>query len=120
MDKSRNKGKTMKWMKGVGLILLCVSGGLYFGAWYIDQQLDQGKEQLAKGKDTVNKGNMLFSQTPVTKELGKHLTDSAQKKIDAGEEEITKYEKIASLLKVSSLIALGLGICTLIYYKMKY
>ena len=109
----------MKGTRYLGLILLCMSGALYFGAGYIEQELIAGKVSIEQGKKTVSAGDKLFSQSPFTKRIGEEVTGSAQKKIDAGQAEITKYEKIASLMHISSVVTLVVGLSVLIYSMIK-
>ena len=90
------------------LILLAGVVCIYFSN-YITTQINEGKVKVEKGEKTIEQSNSLFSLNPYTKQVGKGLSSSAQKKINAGKEEIAHYEQVAHMLKVSGIAGIIVG-----------
>lgn len=103
---------------GIGaLILGLICIGL---SSYITHSVEEGKAKISHAEKQVNTGSSLLSLTPATKELSKGLTDSAHKKIDAGKEEVGKYERIARELTIGGIALLVLGsVSLLMMYKKR-
>jgi len=100
-------------------IIIIISGALMLiSSFYIKSRVSSGKEQIAKAKEKVRRGKQLFSLNPVTKEVGKEITTSAEKKIKEGSAKIDKYNTLAMWLQVGGgiLFAIGAG---LIYMSRK-
>lgn len=99
----------MRGKRITGIVLLIVGIITYLLSDYIAQEVALGKEKIANAQKQVDTGNSLFSQSPYTEDAGKILTDRAQGKIDAGQAEVDKYEKISKTLHVGGIILAIVG-----------
>lgn len=91
-----------------GVAMICVS-------YYIQNQVESGKVELASGEKKVNQGKSLFGLNPYTKEVGnKVIFNSADQKISAGKEEIAYYETLEQRFWIGGLIAIGVGIAIML------
>jgi hypothetical protein len=95
-----------------GIVLMVLSS-------YIKTQVEQGKMDIASGQEKVDMGNSLFSLNPVTKELGKGVTSSAQNRINQGRLDVTEYEMIAGWLKVGGIVLIVLGAAVVVFGRSK-
>ena len=82
---------------------------------YITEQVNEGKIKIAKGEKSVDQGNQLFSLNPYTKQLGQNMTNSAQKKINAGKDQVAEYQQLAQSLMTGGIIAIVVGGVMMIY-----
>ncbi len=94
----------------IGVFIILIGCGLFGVSSYITAQVNEGKVEVSSAQRKVDQGKKLFGLSPYTKPVGKGLTDAAQKKINAGEEDIAHYEAIASGIQIGGWIAVGLGI----------
>ncbi len=92
-----------------GIVIVIVGIGMIIGSNYIKGQVEQGKIQISSAQRKVDKSNSLFSINPVSKEIGKGITGSAQRKINAGEDEVAHYEEIAKWLNIGGIGAIVVG-----------
>lgn len=99
----------MKTLRTLGIVILLAGVASLFFSNYIMNQVNQGQVQIQKGQNAVDRGNQLFSLNPVAKEVGKGLTGSAQKKIDAGQQQIEQYTQLAGQLQTGGIIAIVVG-----------
>jgi hypothetical protein len=99
----------MKMLRILGIIILIAGIGCIFGSNYITNQVNEGKIKIEKGQKTVDESNSLFSSNPVTKQVGKGLTSSSQKKINAGKEQVSYYEQMAETLKICGIVGIIVG-----------
>ena len=91
--------------------MIVVAGvGMLFGSNYIMGEVGEGREKISKAQKKVDSGNSLFSVNPISKAVGKGLTGSAQKKIDAGSEEAARYEQMAQMLLYGGIGAIVVGV----------
>ncbi|MES2273834.1 MAG: hypothetical protein V4487_06545 [Chlamydiota bacterium] len=102
-----------------GILLLIGGIALFLFSNYISKQVTAGKAEISSAQSQVDQSNSLFSLNPVSKEVGKGLTGSAQRKIDAGNQEVNEYERLAGWLKIGGGILLIVGIGFLILGKKK-
>ena len=102
----------MKIRKILGIICIIVSAIFLFLSHYIAEQVAQGKTQLREGKQAIKTSESIFGMSKYTKPIGKTLTSPGHRKIEAGEEKITKYSKISRNLKIGGigLIIAGLAL----------
>ncbi len=100
----------MCFFKIFRVVLILIGLGLVGGSMYIQSQVDEGKVKIKKAEKAVGQGNALFSLNPVAKEFGKGLTDSAQKKIDEGKDQIGSYTQLADRLKISGIVLALIGV----------
>jgi hypothetical protein len=98
--------------KVLGAILFLGGIAMILLSMYIKNQVVQGKLEVSDAQSKVDSGNSLFSLNPMAKEVGKTMTGSAQKKINAGQEQISMYEQRAQWLQMGgiALLVLGAGI----------
>jgi hypothetical protein len=94
----------------LGFLILIAGIGALLVSNYIMEQVDEGKEKISDAETQVERGNRLFSMNPVAEEVGKGLTSGATKKINAGKEEVARYEMIAHNLKTAGFVAIGFGV----------
>jgi len=99
----------MRSMRIFGFVIIIAGIAALLFANYINEQVAQGKVKIDRAEKTVDKTQGLFSGNPVSEGVGKGLTGGAQKKIDAGKDEVAKYEKISSLLQTGGVIAIIVG-----------
>ncbi len=88
----------MKIIRILGIIILVAGLSSYFFADYIATQVSAGREEVASGQQKVDIIEDLSSLSPYTKGAGSMVAGSAQKKIDAGNMDIAKYQQISNLL----------------------
>lgn len=93
----------MKLLRILGIILIVLGAGSFTMSVYIQSEVNQGRVKIRNAQETVDGAKGITKVTPFTKGFGDVLTDSAQKKIDAGRQDADKYQTMASWLK-------GLGI----------
>lgn len=93
----------------LGLILIVGGLAMVLISNYIKGQVEGGKQQISSAQKKVNQADGLFSMSPATKQIGKGMTEGAQKKIDAGKEQVAYYAQLASQLQTGGWIALALG-----------
>lgn len=87
----------------MAIVVFAIGIGMLFFSNYIQKEVAQGKKKISKAQSTVDAGNSLFSATPLTKELGKGVTGSVQKKIDAGQEDVDYYESLSHWLQIGGI-----------------
>lgn len=97
-----------------GIVLLLLGAGLLFFSNYIATQVAEGKLSIKNGQEQVDTLNSAFSQTQYTKPFGKFFTGGAEKKIEAGQVEVDKYERIANTINTIGIICLICGAAILI------
>jgi hypothetical protein len=102
----------MNKKKLIGTIVFLMGVCLIGISMYITSQVEQGKLKANRAQQQVDQGSGLFSGNPVTKEIGKGITGSAQRKIDEGMQQISDYTVIARIAQISGiiLVILGLGV----------
>ena len=103
------KEDQMKFLRILGILILLAGIASIFFSNYITNQVNEGKIKIEKGQKTVDQSNSLFSSNPYTKQVGKEMSSSSQKKIDEGKEEVSHYEQIAQILQMSGIAAIVVG-----------
>ncbi len=93
----------------LGIVLMLAGVAMLFASNYISTQVGEGKQKIDRAQSAVNKGNGLFSLTPATEGIGRGLTGSAQRKIDAGRQEVGYYEQMASRLQFGGIACIVVG-----------
>lgn len=111
----------MNFKRIFGIIIALVGIASLGASYYITTQVEAGKQEIESAQKKVDTGSGLFSLNPITKEIGKGLTDSAQEKINAGKEQVREYEMLAGKLQVGgiALIIVGTGIAIICRKKKK-
>ncbi len=104
----------MNYKRTLGLIMEVVGVVMFFIAGYIKGQVEQGRGQISSGQKKVDTANSLFSVNPVTKEVGKGVTSSAQREINQGRLEANKYDEIANWLRIGGIVVVIVGAGVLI------
>ncbi len=99
----------------LGITLFVIGLALFVTSYYITGQIEEGKRQITSAQKKVDNANSLFSLSPTTKEVGKPLTDSAQKKIDAGKQAVNDYTTLAGQLHLAGIIVSLAGIVLIIF-----
>ncbi len=109
----------MKRLRVVGVVLLIAGIGCIFASNYITSQVNAGKIKVAEGEKSVSQGQQLFSFNPVAKQVGQGLTQPAEKKIQEGKHQISKYEALADTLTVAGIVGsiAGAGLLLLSFFQ---
>ena len=102
----------MKTKCTTGIILLICGIALIGFSIYVTGQVEEGQGKVTSAQRKVDKGKGLFFGDPITEQIGKGITGQAQKKIDAGKEEIAFYQQVAVWSKMGGIacIIIGLGV----------
>jgi hypothetical protein len=93
----------------IGIVVFIIGVAMIIVSISIKKQTEAGKTQIAGAQKKVEQGNSLFSLSPVTKGIGQGVTGSAQKKINAGKEQVAQYETIAQWLLIGGIILCVVG-----------
>ena len=110
----------MNWKQILGAIAIVIGVAFFIIAHSIEGQLDDGREQIARGQEQVDKGKSLFSGNPVTKEVSNQvLFKPAERKIRKGKEEISYYENISKILTISGVISLIIGAGSIFVFRKR-
>lgn len=98
-----------KKRKKLGVVFLALGVLMWVFALYIMGEVEKGRGELSSAQEKVDRSQGLFGLTPVTKGIGKGMTDAAQKKINMYGEEADQYEAYAQYLKIGGTLCLLLG-----------
>lgn len=109
----------MNQRKMISLAVVLVGIAMILGSYYIKDQVAKGNLQVEEGQRTVDSVNSLFSGSKYTKPIGKTLTGSGQKKIDAGRVEVDKYTRIANQLQIGGIIVIAMGAAFFFFWKKR-
>lgn len=101
--------------KILGSVVLLGGIVMLFMSHYIQTQVDEGRGKISKAEKSINQGNSLFSLTPVTKEIGKGLSKSAEKKLQKYKDQADDYERLADQLQAGGWIAIVLGTVLIVW-----
>ncbi|MEI8300242.1 MAG: hypothetical protein WCG10_01335 [Chlamydiota bacterium] len=93
----------------IGVFVILIGCGLFGISSYITAQVEAGKIEVSSAQRKVNQSKQVLSLNPVTKQVGKGFTDSAQNQINMGKEDIAHYKGVAAALQIGGWIAVGLG-----------
>lgn len=104
----------MKRYKVLGILLIVAGALMIVFSDYIATQVQEGKMQIRSAQSQVDTAESVFSMSKYTKPIGKTFTQSAQKKIDAGQREVDKYETVSSSLKIGGIILIVIGAVVLL------
>jgi hypothetical protein len=107
----------MRIRRILGIILVIAGAVLLYFSHYIDTQVAEGRSKISSGQRQVDTATDLFSVSPVSKEVGKQLTGSAQGKINAGILEANQYAEYATWFMVGGIISMVAGIG--VFFSMK-
>lgn len=102
----------MKTRRIWGIICIIVGAVMLFFSHYINEQVAEGKIQIHQGKQAIKSTESIFGMSKYTKPIGQTITSSGKRKIEAGEQDITKYTEMSRNLKIGGivLIIVGLGL----------
>ncbi len=101
-------------------ILVLVGGIVLLGvSYYIKQRVAEGQIEVSSAQKKVDRSSSLFSLNPVSKQLGQGMTDSAQKKIDQGNQQIDEYTVLANRLQIGGFILGIAGVLVIIFGKKR-
>jgi hypothetical protein len=95
--------------QGIGILFIVVGIALLIFVFYGKGQIEEGRDQIASGKQKVKQTQQMFSFTPVTKQVGQGLTSGAQDKIATGELTIEQYEAIFMWCEIGGIALLVVG-----------
>lgn len=109
----------MSTQKIFGIALIVIGAVMLFFSNYIAEQVTSGKLQIQEGQRKVDTADSLFSQSKYTKPMGQMFTGSAQKRIDAGQTEVDKYESISNNLKIGGIVLIVIGAGVLFFSRKR-
>ena len=93
----------------IGLVIAALGVVLLFTSNYISDRVLEGQAQIGSAQRKVDTADSLFSLNPATKQLGKGVTGSAQSQIDAGQQEVNRYQTLAGQIKIGGFALIGVG-----------
>ena len=99
----------MKLKVTISVIFIVIGIVLIGCSIFVKSKVSQGQTQIETAQKSIDTGNTLFSLTPATKNLGKGMTGGAQKKIDAGKEQVAFYAGVANLAQIGGIILVAVG-----------
>jgi hypothetical protein len=98
-------------MKKFITILLILGGACsYSVAVYIENQILDGQGKIAQAEKNLDQLDSTLSLTPYTAPLGRGIRGHADRKIEAGKEQIEKYSDLEKQLKVIGIASFSLGV----------
>jgi hypothetical protein len=101
-------------------IVFVIGGIVLLGiAHYIRVQVEAGKIEIAEGEKKVDTARELFSLHPATKGIGEGITQSGERKIAEGKQEVVAYSRLANQLQIGGFILIALGIVIIVIPKRK-
>lgn len=109
----------MSWKQVLGLLVVIAGIGGIVISKSIDNRLAQANEEISGAKEKVSQGNALFSLNPVAKEIGQGVTESANKKISAGEEEVAHYRQVSMQFWYGGIALIVVGGCLVLFCRKK-
>jgi hypothetical protein len=119
-NREKNKGRIqMNRKKALGIACVVVGAAMVCFSGYIASQVNAGKEQIQDAQGKVDTLDSVFSMSKYTKSVGKQITGSAQKRIDAGQADVDKYEALSKNLKIGGLIVVAIGAALLFFRRAK-
>jgi len=83
---------------------------MFFFSMNIMDQVGEGRARISSGQQQVDQTRGLFNFTPVTKEVGRGMTSSSQRRIDAGTSEADSYQQMANQLKIGGIVLIIVGV----------
>jgi hypothetical protein len=101
------------------IVVGLIGAGMLLFSGYIAKQVAAGNLQIMQGQKQVDTVDSVFSSNRYTKPFGKQLAGSGQKKIDAGKEEIAKYELISKRLQIGGVILIVIGGASFFYWRKR-
>ena len=99
----------MKLKTTISVIFIVIGVALIGFSIVVKSKVAQGQATIEHAQKSIDTGNTLFSLTPATKDLSKGMTGGAQKKIDAGKEQVAFYAGIANLAQIGGIILVAVG-----------
>jgi len=95
-----------------GIIIVILGIALILFSFYIKSRVSSGREQISEAEESVRKGKQLFSLNPYSKEVGKHITGLAERKIKEGSAKADRYDTLALWFKIGGgvFIVIGAGL----------
>ena len=110
----------MNSKRTIGIVFAVAGVVMLVFSNYIANQVEIGRGKIDRAQRQVDTGNSLFSLTPVTKQVGQGITGSAQKRINAGEEEVSEYAQLSRQLQIGGVVLLILGIGVVFLSRKKH
>ncbi len=106
----------MNFKKIISIVLVVVGALMIGGAYYIKDQVAQGKIELSGAEKKLSRGKSLFSLNPISEEVGKQFTKSADRKIADAHDQIAYYSNLAENLQIGGIVLIVLGVGLFIFY----
>jgi predicted histidine transporter YuiF (NhaC family) len=119
----KNKSLSMRYILNtkriVGLVLLICGVVLILFSSYIKHRVMEGRGQIADAEKKKEQADSLFSLDPATKVIGKAVTGSVEGKIQEGQEEADRYDKLAGWLQIGGIVCIVAGVAFVIFGRKK-
>jgi hypothetical protein len=93
----------------LGIVVVIAGIALIIISQYIKTQVAEGNLQISSAQEKVNQGNKLFSLSPYSKPIGQQMTGAAQKKINAGQEQVAYYTQLADQMQIGGIALIVIG-----------
>jgi ABC-type multidrug transport system fused ATPase/permease subunit len=101
-------------------IVLVIAGALFlYFSHYINTQVAEGRSEISSGQTQVDTITNLFSVNPVSKEVGKQFTGSAQSRINEGTIEANQYAEYANWFMIGGIITIVAGAVVFLLMKKR-
>lgn len=102
----------MKGKRSLGIFLFILGIALIVFSMYIKGETAEGRRKISSAQRQVDQSQRLFSLNPITKQVGKGVTGTAQRRIDEGKREVAQYEDMAYWFQIGGavLIIIGIGV----------
>ena len=101
----------MKLTRIIGILIALAGVAMICVSYYIQNQVEAGKQEISSAEKKVSQGKTLFGLNPYSKEIGnKAIFNPAEQKISAGKEEVAYYEMLEQRLWIGGIIAIAAGL----------
>jgi hypothetical protein len=109
----------MGFARIAGIVIAIIGIALIGAGYYIKIRVEEGQEQIGNAQQKVDRGNSLFSQNPISKQIGQGVTGSAQKKIDKANAQVEEYSILSGRLQIIGIIAAVAGVALAVFGKKR-
>jgi hypothetical protein len=109
----------MNSKKTLGIVLLIGGIAMLVASNYIKGEVAEGRMKIDRAQRQVDTGSKLFSNNPISQEVGKTITGGAQRKINEANQEAGYYGTMAGQLQIGGIILIVAGAAIFFLWKRK-